>query len=97
MNFLQLTCHWIKHMIIVFAFVCTFLYLPVPFAYAEGKRGEAPQCDQECLAHHSEKMNQLSQEYLKTKDKMSYQDKVQEEVSRYTRCLTNCREVLPVK
>ena len=97
MSILQPASRRFRCMVILVMFICSPLLLSVCVARAEGKRGEAPQCDEECLAHHNQKMSQLSQEYLKTKDKMSYQDKVQEEVSRYSRCLTDCRQVLPVK
>jgi hypothetical protein len=64
---------------------------------AKTKRGEEPRCQEECLATHSASMKLLSEEYLKTDNKMKYQDGVENEASRYFQCLTNCREVLPVK
>jgi hypothetical protein len=42
-------------------------------------------------------MKLLSEEYLKAGNKMHYQDAVEDEVSRYLQCLTNCRELIPVK
>jgi hypothetical protein len=70
-------------------------------AYSEtqirGKRGDEPQCQKECLKEHSEKMERLNKEFLKKREKLTYQDRVEEELQSYARCLTNCREVLPVK
>ena len=60
-------------------------------------RGDDPQCQEECLREHSQKMGKLSEEYAKTGNKMKYQDEVDREVLNYSRCVTNCREVLPVK
>jgi hypothetical protein len=42
-------------------------------------------------------MGRLSEEYLKTKNKMGYQDKIEDEFLNYSRCVTDCREVLPIK
>jgi uncharacterized protein YpmS len=64
---------------------------------AEANRGDEPQCQEGCLTHHSERMGILAQEYMKTRDKSKYQDQVEKELQTYSRCLTNCREVLPVK
>jgi hypothetical protein len=64
---------------------------------ADTKRGDEPRCQQECLREHTEKMGLLSEEYAKTKDKRGYQDQVESELSHYSRCLTNCRELLPIK
>ena len=64
---------------------------------AETQRGHEPQCQQDCLTHHSEKMSRLAQEYMKTGDKKQYQDQIESELQNYSRCLTNCREVLPIK
>ena len=88
---------YIKGMMILLAFVLCFLYLSLSVAPAKAKRGDAPHCQEECLGHHSERMRQLSEEYLKTRNRLGYQDEIEEEVLNYSRCLTECREVLPVK
>ena len=64
---------------------------------ATAKRGEEPRCQEDCLTTHSAGMKLLSQEFLNTGDKMKYQEAVEDEASRYFRCLTNCRELMPVK
>jgi hypothetical protein len=91
------TSRSIKGMIILLSFVLCFFYCSLSTTIAKTKRGDAPHCQEECLARHSERMGQLSQEYLKTRNKVGYQDKIEEEVVNYSRCLTDCREVLPVK
>jgi hypothetical protein len=91
------TSRSIKGMIILLSFVLCFFYCSLSTTIAKTKRGDAPHCQEECLARHSEGMGQLSQEYLKTRNKVGYQDKIEEEVVNYSRCLTDCREVLPVK
>jgi hypothetical protein len=63
----------------------------------KGKRGDEPQCQLECLKGHSEKMAILEKDLSKTGNRLAYQDHVGQEENRYARCLTNCREVLPVK
>lgn len=78
-------------------FFLPLILMTVPSAIAKAKRGEQPQCQEECLAAHSAKMRLLSEEYAKTGDKMKYQDEVEGEASRYIQCLTNCRELMQVK
>jgi hypothetical protein len=87
----------IKGIIILLALVLCFLYVSPTFAPGKAKRGDAPHCQEECLGRHSERMRHLSEEYAKTANRTKYQDGVEEEVPDYSRCLTECREVLPVK
>jgi hypothetical protein len=61
------------------------------------KRGDAPRCQNECLKEHSEKMAILEKDLSKTGNRFAYQDQVEQEENRYARCLTNCREVVPIK
>ena len=84
-------------MIILLSSVLCFLFCSFSTAMAKAARGDAPRCQEECLAHHSERMRQLSEEYSRTGSKIEYQDNIKEEVVHYSRCLTACREVLPVK
>jgi hypothetical protein len=93
MNALRLT----KGMIILSSFVLCFFYFSLLVPLAKTNRGDAPQCQEECLARHSERVGQLSEEYLKTGNKLGYQDRIEKEVLNYSRCLTDCREVLPIK
>jgi hypothetical protein len=87
----------IKGMIILLSFVLCFFCCSFSTATTKTKRGDAPHCQEECLTRHSERMGQLSEEYLKARNKMGYQDGIEEEVLNYSRCLTDCREVLPIK
>ena len=91
------TSRSIKGMVILLSFVLCFFYCSLSTTIAKTKRGDAPHCQEECLAHHSERMRRLSEEYLKTRNKMGYQDGIEEEFLNYSRCVTDCREVLPVK
>ncbi len=61
------------------------------------KRGDAPQCQNECLKQHSKEMTMLDESLSRTGKKFLYQDQVEQEQNRYARCLTNCREVVPMK
>jgi hypothetical protein len=88
---------FIKGMITLLACVLCSIYFLSSAAPAKTKRGDAPACQEECLAHHTDRMRQLSQEYLNTGNKLKYQDEVEEEVLNYSHCLTECREVLPIK
>lgn len=78
--------------------LCLLAVIPVVFSTeALAKRGDEPGCQEECLAVHSERMRLLSEEYTKTGKLVNYQDAVRDEASRYVDCLTNCREVTPIK
>ena len=87
----------IKGTIILLSLVLCFFYCALSTTTAKAKRGDAPHCQEECLAHHSDRMGQLSEEYSKTRNKVGYQDRIEEEAQTYSRCLTDCREVLPIK
>jgi hypothetical protein len=84
--------------LVLIVFLPLFFIVVMAFTtMAESKRGKEPQCQEECLATHSAKMKLLSLEYTNTGDKMKYQDAVEDEASRYFRCLTNCREPMSIK
>jgi hypothetical protein len=90
--------HLYASKLVFFIFLSLFLiFMMHSPAIAKARRGEEPQCQEECLATHAAKMKLLSGEYVKRGDKMKYQDAVEDEASRYSRCLTNCRELMPVK
>jgi hypothetical protein len=73
------------------------IFLAPCFVPAAQERGQAPQCQEHCLAAHIKTMQRLSEEFAKTGNILTYQDQVEREISRYSACLTNCRMVLPVK
>jgi hypothetical protein len=84
--------------LVVFVLLSLFSILVMALSViAKAQRGEEPRCQEECLATHSARMKLLSEECLKTGDKIQYQDAVRDEASRYVECLTNCRELIPVK
>ena len=60
-------------------------------------RGQAPQCQEQCLVKHAKAMRKLSDELVKTGKVLTYQDLVEFEVSNYADCITNCRSIYPVK
>ncbi len=74
----------------------TAVFLPCDLI-AQTRRGEEPQCQEECLNQHTEKMSLLSDAYSRTRNKKEYQDQVEHELQNYSRCLANCRELIPVK
>jgi hypothetical protein len=82
---------------ILLASVLCFLCFSPSATLVEAKRGDAPHCQEKCLMLHSKRMRQLSAEYPKIANKMKYQDEVETEALNYSRCLTECRELLPIK
>ena len=74
-----------------------FCLLSLTGTVSKGKRGDVPHCQEECLSSHTGKMKEFSEEYRKTQDWMAYQNGVEKEADNYSTCLTNCREVLPLK
>jgi hypothetical protein len=73
------------------------VFLPARVLAADAKRGHEPRCQEECLKEHADKMKLLSEEYTKIRNRMGYQDQVEIELQSYSHCLTNCRELLPIK
>jgi hypothetical protein len=64
---------------------------------APAERGQAPQCQEQCVANHVKAMQKLSAELVKTRKILAYQDLVEVEVSNYSECITNCRLIYPIK
>ncbi len=83
---------------VLIAMILSFVLL-VPFQIdaKEPGRGEAPECQQQCLSKHEQTMAKLISDYGKTPNKIEFQDQVQRAVEAYLSCTENCREVLPVK
>lgn len=71
------------------------LFTP-PLAVA-GSRGQVPECQEECLIKHTEKMHEAARNYRKTGNRLDYQTNVQRLVYEYRVCLDNCQEPYPVK
>ena len=67
------------------------------FVIAAEKRGDAPRCQDVCLKDHSLRMKRMMEEYAADRNKVKYQEQVENELTVYSGCLTNCREVNPVK
>jgi hypothetical protein len=67
------------------------------FVIAVEKRGDAPRCQEACLKEHSLRMKRMMKEYVADRNKVKYQERVENELTVYSGCLTNCREVNPVK
>jgi hypothetical protein len=61
------------------------------------ERGQEPRCQEQCLANHTKAMRRLSDELARTGKLFIYQDSVEQEVSTYCTCTTNCRKIIPVK
>jgi hypothetical protein len=90
--------HW-SEMYTVLLLVGTLLVvLPVrSFASGTPQRGQFPQCQEECLKRHNEKMHKLAEEYKATGNSLQYQDAVEAQGLEYEKCLDNCRLPYPVK
>jgi hypothetical protein len=70
--------------------------LPV-IGYTAAKRGDAPQCQTECLAQHRSAVNRLMKNYEKTQNKADFQEHMDKAVEQYRACIENCKELMPVK
>jgi hypothetical protein len=60
-------------------------------------RGDGPVCQEGCLQEHTQKMKKFSEDLARTGDRIAYQDQVEQAEKGYAQCLTNCRELIPVK
>lgn len=70
--------------------------LPV-IGYTAAKRGDAPQCQTECLAQHRSDVEKLMNNYEKTHYKPDFQEHMDKAVEAYRACIENCKELMPVK
>jgi hypothetical protein len=83
--------------VVLSALLLCFFHASPSAAPGTTKVSDTPQCQEVCLRNHSERMKQLAEGYSKSLNRMDFQDKVEEEVRNYSRCLTECRVLLPVK
>jgi hypothetical protein len=66
-------------------------------AAEEPKRGDYPYCQESCVSLLVKRMADLSKEYQKNGNRLSYEEQVGEARSAYDSCIENCREARPVK
>ena len=91
------TSRIITAIIILLGLAFCFGHLSAAGPSGKAQRGDPPYCQEDCLRRHSDKMKQLSEEYKKTQNWMAYQEGVEKEIQSYSSCLTDCRELMPVK
>jgi hypothetical protein len=60
-------------------------------------RGDVPGCHKVCLSDHTKNIDKMVAQYEVTRDKMEFQDQVDQAIARYRECSDNCRVVYPVK
>jgi len=72
------------------------IYYPL-CADGKAKRGEAPLCQKECLSDHQNKTEKLTNEYLRTQNKLEFQKRIEEAECEYRSCLENCEQPYSVK
>ncbi len=85
------------HCATAMAMLCLLLVFLTAIGHAAPKRGDAPQCQAECLAQHRIKMDKLTQDYEVTRNRIDYQEQVDKVVAEYSSCIENCKEPFPVK
>jgi hypothetical protein len=69
----------------------------VPIVSYAAKRGDFPLCQQECLYTHRQHMERLFERGKHTLNGIPFQEQVDKEVADYSACVTDCRELMPVK
>ena len=83
--------------LICFFFLSFVTELPLRAEATKPHRGEIPKCQTTCLAEHTKKIDKLVDSHERERDKMSFQDGVEDALSEYKACIENCRALLPVK
>ena len=81
----------------VVAVLVLFLSILPVIGYTAAKRGDAPQCQTECLTQHRSNVRKLINNYEKTQSKADFQERVDKAVEAYRMCIENCKELMPVK
>jgi hypothetical protein len=62
-----------------------------------GTRGDYPKCQQECLSQLEKGMAKASDMLSKDQKRIFYEEQVEKTNLNYNRCITNCKELMPVK
>lgn len=89
---------WLKMNMVVMTVVALLTVLPaVSFASGAPPRGQFPECQEECLKKHNDKMHKLTEDYKATGNNLQYQDAVEAQSREYETCLESCRLRYPVK
>ncbi len=86
-----------RHCATATSMLCLLLVFLTAVGHAAPKRGDAPQCQADCLTQHRIKMDKLTQDYELTRNRVDYQEKVDKTVAEYFSCIENCKEPYPVK
>lgn len=86
----------IRVVILTATALLSVLFAPL-FASGTPQRGQAPECQEECLKKHTENMQKLAEEYKATGNRLQYQDNVQLQGLQYEACIKSCRQFYPVK
>jgi hypothetical protein len=60
-------------------------------------RGDIPACQKACLSDHTKSIEKLVAQYEVARDKMEFQDQVEQAIARYHQCSDNCRVLYPIK
>jgi hypothetical protein len=71
--------------------------ITLSIAAEQSKRGNYPQCQEECLSMLKKRMAGLSESYKNTGKRLEYEASVEEARLDYDLCIVNCKALLPVK
>ncbi len=89
----------VVRMMVVMAILIGLGLLMSSVASPDGKasRGDVPACQNACLSDHTKAIDNVIARYEVTRDKLEFQDQIEQAVARYSECTDNCRIVYPVK
>lgn len=86
-----------NHLILIGGLFGLFLVFSALTVFGAARRGDAPRCQEECLAEHTRQIQKLIKDLGEKKNRFEFQDAVDDAVRKYEHCVENCKEPQPVK
>lgn len=84
-------------LIVLLALLLSAAFPTLSNASGKAKRGDYPQCQEECLSRLRKRMAQVSEEYRSKVNRLLYEERVEQARIDYNDCIVNCKEPRPVK
>jgi hypothetical protein len=86
-----------RQLLLTIGLLSLFATLVISTVNGAAKRGDAPRCQEECLADHQRQLEKLIKDLEEKRNKFEFQDYLEDAVKSYGHCVENCREPQPVK
>ena len=86
-----------RQLLLTVGLLSLFATLVTSTVNGAARRGDAPHCQEECLAEHHRQLEKLIKDFEEKRNKHDFQTYVDDAVKKYGHCVENCKEPQPVK